>query len=37
MSTFAKSEDQDEMQYNAALIRVYSVCKGLQTNEYNIF
>ena len=37
MSTFANSEDPDEMQH---FIRVYTVCKckkGLQTKEYNIF
>ena len=28
MSTFANSEDQDEMQHNAAFHRVYTVCKG---------
>ena len=42
MSTFANSEDPDEMQHNAAfhqslhcLFRVYTVCEGkkdLQTN-----
>ena len=28
MSTFTNSEDPDEMQLNAAFIRVYTVCKG---------
>ena len=28
MSTFANSEDSDEMQHNAAFHRVYTVCKG---------
>ena len=42
MSTFANSEDPDEMQHNDMLhfIKVYTVCKGkkdLQTKEYNIF
>ena len=39
MSMFAYSGDRDEMQHNAAFIRVYTVCKGkkvLQTKEYNI-
>ena len=37
MSTFANSEDPDEMQH---FIRVYTVCKGkndLQTKKYNSF
>ena len=45
MSTFANSEDPDEMQHNTAFIMlhsiwIYTICKGkkdLQTNEFNIF
>ena len=41
MSTFANSEDPDEMHHNVLhFIRVCTVCKGkkdLQTKEYNIF
>ena len=40
MSTFANSEDPDEMQHNALFIRVYTVCKGkkdLQRKEYIFF
>ena len=40
MSTFANSEDPDEMQHNAAFHRVYTVCKGDKdhpTKEYSIF
>ena len=40
MSTLANIEDPDEMQHNAAFIRVYTVCKGkkdLQRKEYIFF
>ena len=40
MSTFANSEDRDEMQQNADFIRVYTVCKckrDLQTNKIQFF
>ena len=41
MSTFANSEDPDEMQHMLHFIRVYTACacngkKDLQTKEYNI-
>ena len=39
MSTFANSEDPDEM-LTLHFIRVFAVCKGkndLKTKEYNIF
>ena len=28
MSTFANSEDPDEMQHNASFHQVYTICKG---------
>ena len=41
MSTFANSEDPDEMQHNAAFHQdlhcLLKVKKHLQTKEYNIF
>ena len=36
MSTFANSEDRDEMQHNAAF-QFVKVKKSLQTKEHNIF